>query len=303
MGIGLQMILLGILCLIGGASWVALKISLEGLPPLTGLSSSFAVASVVMFSYIKIKRIPINITLREFKILMGISLFMYMINFGLIFWAQQYLSAGITAILTSSFPLFASIISHFVFKSEPFNVYTYTGVAAGIVGIIVIFYDQLVISGFNLMMSIAASAVLAAVFCNAASVVVIKKYLEKMDHVLIVFYQTWMSSIFLVVLTYIIKSSMPVQWSMRGFLSILFIGAFNYSLGFLLYFKLLKHMKVTALSFITYIIPIVALGCNYIVYGEVLSIRSLIGMSIIFSGLWLSQMYGKKINFLRLKAK
>jgi drug/metabolite transporter (DMT)-like permease len=303
MGSGLQMIWLGILCFIGGASWVALKISLEGLPPLTGLSSSFAIASVSMLCYIKIKRIPIDITIREFKILMGISLFMYMINFGLIYWAQQYLSAGITAILTSSFPLFASIISHFVFKSEPFNMYTYSGVAAGIVGIVVIFYDQLVISGFNLIMSIAASAVLVAVFCNAASVVIIKKYLEKMDHVLIVFYQTWMSSIFLVALTFIIKSSTPVQWSMRGFLSILFIGAFNYSIGFLVYFKLLKQMNVTTLSFITYIIPLVALVCNYIVYGEVLSIRSLIGMSIIFSGLWLSRVYGRKINFMRMKAK
>jgi drug/metabolite transporter (DMT)-like permease len=58
---------------------------------------------------------------------------------------------------------------------------------------------------------------------------------------------------------------------------------------FIIYYRLLQHMTATSLSFIIYIIPVVAIIGDYLIYGQVLSIRAIAGMFVIFSGIWLSQ--------------
>jgi drug/metabolite transporter (DMT)-like permease len=52
-------------------------------------------------------------------------------------------------------------------------------------------------------------------------------------------------------------------------------------------------MSAISLSLMIYIIPLVALGTDYLFYGQVLSLRSFIGMAIIFSGIGFSQMNRK----------
>jgi hypothetical protein len=59
--------------------------------------------------------------------------------------------------------------------------------------------------------------------------------------------------------------------------------------AFVVYYKLLKQMSAVSLSFTIYIIPLVALSADYLFYGEVLHLRSVMGMAIIFAGIWLSQ--------------
>jgi len=71
------------------------------------------------------------------------------------------------------------------------------------------------------------------------------------------------------------------------------MGVIASAAAFLVYYKLLKQMSAVSLSFTIYIIPLIALLVDYLIYGEVLRMRSLVGMIIIFSGIWLSQ--GKNI--------
>ena len=43
------------------------------------------------------------------------------VSYGLVYWSEQYVSAGLTAVLFSSFPLFVLIFSHFMIADDGFS--------------------------------------------------------------------------------------------------------------------------------------------------------------------------------------
>jgi len=279
------------LCLVWGINWVAIKMSLEGLPPFISASIRFLLASLALFLYVKGKRISLKLNQRELRFLLISAFLTYALDYGLIFWGEQYLSAGVTSIFFSTFALFTALFSNFVFKSETFDGYKYSGMLLGLVGILMVFYDQLLKTRFDLMVILASIAIVLSAAAAAAATVIIKKYLSRMNTVRLSCYQLWLGTVFLVLITGIAEHSSlhRVQLTPRVFLAVVYMGVVASAAAFLVYYQLLKQMSAVSLSFTIYIIPLVALLVDYLIYGEILHMRSFVGMIIIFSGIWLSQ--------------
>ncbi|MCP5104305.1 MAG: DMT family transporter [bacterium] len=277
------------LCLVWGINWVAIKISLEGFPPMTSAALRFLLASVVMLLYVKWKRLPIKVTRREFWLLAITALLVYALDYGLIFWGEQYLSAGVTSIFFSTFALFTAIFSNFVFKNEAFSWNKFIGLTAGFAGILLVFYDQLAGTRFNLMVILASGAIVIAAVCAAAATVIVKKYISGMNPVRLSFHQTWMGAFFLLLIAAATENPGQIQLSTRAVLAMLYMGIAASAAAFVVYYRLLKEMSAVSLSFIIYVIPLVALLADFILLNEVIPLRSLVGMVIIFSGIWLSR--------------
>ncbi len=286
----LKILGLTFLCLVWGINWVAIKISLEGFPPLIGAGSRFFLATIFLFFYIKWKRIPLRVNAREFRILLVSAFLLYVMDYGLIFWGEQYLSAGVTSIFFSTFALFTALLSNFVFKNEPFMWHKFMGLLVGLFGILVVFYDQLEITRFSLMVTLGSIAILIAAIGAATCTVIVKKYLSHMNHVTLSFYQLVMGTFFLVMLGLMAENIHQVRLTMRILTAMLYMGLMASAVAFVVYYKLLKQMSAISLSLIIYIIPLVTVLADFIVFKEVLPFRSLVGMAVIFSGIWLYQL-------------
>ena len=277
------------LCLAWGINWVAIKISLEGLPPMFSASFRFFLAIIILFFYIKGKRISLKLTGRELRLILVTGVFMYLLDYGLIYWGEQYLSAGVTSIFFSTFALFTALFSNFVFRNEAFRWDKFAGLLVGFAGILVVFYDQLEITRFDLMVTLASGAIILSAVFAALATVIVKKYLSHMNPVPLSFYQTIMGTFFLALLSVMTENVQQIHLSMNVFLAVIYMGAVSSAIAFVVYYKLLKQMSAVSLSFIIYIIPIVALVADFVFYKQVLPIRSFVGMVIIFSGIWLSR--------------
>ena len=92
-----------ILCLIWGTTWLAIKYSLEGLPPFLGAAFRFIIASLALFVFILFKKISLRIDKKDIKYLLITAFLMYVFDYGLIFWGEQYINAGVAAIFFSTF--------------------------------------------------------------------------------------------------------------------------------------------------------------------------------------------------------
>ncbi len=282
------------LCVVWGLNWVAIKISLEGLPPFTSAFCRFFLAVIFLFLYIKGKGISLRINRREFRLLLITGFLTYALDYGLIYWGEQYLSAGVTSIFFSTFAVFTALLSNFVFKNEPIHWGKYLGIIVGIAGIIVVFLDQLITTRFSLKVLMASIAVILGALFAAAATVIIKKHLSQMKTETLSFYQMALGIFFLAFIALIGENLHQVQWSPRILLALLYMSFLSSAAAFVIYYSLLKHMSAISLSLTIYIIPLVALVGDYFFYGLVPSLRSFIGMAIIFSGIWLSQTHKKK---------
>ncbi len=284
------------LCLIWGANWVAIKISLEGFPPLLGAAGRFLLAILALYIYVKWKRISLRLDPKELKFLLISAFLTYVIDYGLLFWGEQYISAGVASIFFSTFALFTAILSNFVFRSEPFSLGKFSGLTLGLLGIVIVFYDQVAVTRFSPLVILASVLVLVAAIGAAVATVIIKKYLSAMDHVKLSFHQMLLGTIMLIILSVIFEDITSVTLNSRILIAMVYMGVVASAMAFVIYYRLLKNMSAVSLSFIIYIIPIVALLTDYVVYGELLSFRSFIGMVVIFAGIWFSRIKRKKVR-------
>lgn len=290
----MQLLGFSLLCIIWGTTWLAIKTSVQGFPPFYGAGVRFLLALIVLLFVIWFKKIPLRLDKREFWLLVINAFLIYTLDYGLIYWAEQHLTAGVTAIFFAPFTLFTAIWSNFFFRSESFRWHKSIGLLIGFSGILIVFYDQLAITQFNRLITLAATAVIISAAGGAISAVVIKKYLTTMNPYKLTFHQMWMGVIQLFLLGFIFEDFSTIKMSQNIISAIVYLSLLGTVFAFVVYYTLLQKMSAITLSLIVYITPIVALIADYLAFGEVIPLRSLIGMMFIFSGIGVTQAKIKK---------
>ena len=277
------------LCIVWGTTWIAIKISLEGFPPFTSASIRFAMALCILFPYIKWHKVSLRLNKTQVALLALSAFLMYSLDYGLIYWGEQYLSAGVTAIFFATFALFTALWSNFVFRNERFRANKLIGLLLGFAGIVVVFFDQLIITHFSSRVIAGSAAVVLGAAGGAMSIVIVKKYLTNINPASLAFNQMLMGFVFLGLIALLFEPRPTTVASLKIWLAILYLGGVGSALAFGLYYRLLQQMSVITLSLIIYITPVVALGADYLYYGTVVHYRSVIGMVVIFLGIALTQ--------------
>ncbi len=286
------------LCLVWGTTWIGIKVSLEGVPPFFGAAFRFTLALILLSLFIRIKKISLRLRKTDFwKVFMSAFL-MYTLDYGLIYWGEQYLSAGVTAIFFATFPVFTGVWATFLFKNEKFYRNKFFGLILALVGITVVFLDQLMLTEFSKSVMMGASAIIVGAAGGAASVVLVKKYLSQVHPVSLSFHQMLQGIFFLYFFAFMIEDVSQIHLSSRVIAAVFYLGAIGSALAFALYYWLLQKWSATNLSIIIYITPIVALIIDFIVFGEIIQMQAFIGMLIIFSGIALMQLDRSRIKHL-----
>ena len=215
---------------------------------------------------------------------------MYTLDYGLIYWGEQYLSAGVTSIFFATFPLFTGICAIFLFKNEKFSWHKLTGLMFGLAGVSIVFWDQLLLTQFDHQVVLGSLAIILGAASGAVSVVLVKKHLSIINPVVLSFYQMVQGIIFLYLIGFILERAYDIQVNLRVGLAVVYLGAIGSALAFALYYWLLQKWSAISLSLIVYIIPLVALLVDYLVLSELIHPRAILGMLIIFSGVAIIQL-------------
>src|SRR5712692_28557 len=136
-----------ILCGIWGSTWLFIKIGLVDLPPLTFAGIRFVIAFLILVSLVIVRRARWPRTRADWALIAISGALQFALNYGLVFWGEQHISSGLAAVLQSTFPAFGLVIAHFYLPHERLTTSRVIGVLLGIVGVAIIFSDQLTIAG------------------------------------------------------------------------------------------------------------------------------------------------------------
>src|SRR2546430_8847948 len=152
-----------ILCGIWGSTWLFIKLGLQDLPPLTFAGIRFVFASGILITIILARGVRWPRKRNEWLVIVVVGLLQFSLNYGLVFWGEQYISSGLAAVLQATFPAFGLVIAHFYLPQERMTPSRVFGVLLGVFGVAVIFSDQLSIAG-RLAFLGSIALVLSAVF-------------------------------------------------------------------------------------------------------------------------------------------
>ncbi len=133
---------LAILVLIWGTTWAAIRISLEGIPPLTGVALRFGIAAAALLALFPVFKVRLGNSRREWAVWITNGLFTFCLSYSLLYWAEQWVPSGLAAVLFATFPLIVAVIAHFALPGEQLTRRGAVGVLIGFAGVAVIFSED-----------------------------------------------------------------------------------------------------------------------------------------------------------------
>ncbi|MFQ5499356.1 MAG: DMT family transporter [Candidatus Zixiibacteriota bacterium] len=107
-----------LLCLIWGSTWMAIRVGLQGAPPLYAAAFQFVIATATLWAVVAVRRYHVPHNVWQLLRLSHPGVYMYCGSYALIYFAEQYISSALTSILFASFPLFVAMLSLKMLKAE-----------------------------------------------------------------------------------------------------------------------------------------------------------------------------------------
>src|SRR5882724_565920 len=275
-----------ILCGIWGSTWLFIKLGLADLPPLTFAGIRFLVASLILSALILARGVRWPRSRRDWYLIAIVGLLQFTLNYGLVFWGEQYIPSGLAAVLQSTFPAFGLVIAHLYLPYERLTTRKVIGVLMGVVGVAIIFSDQLTIAGRLALLG--SVALVASAFFGSYSSVLVKAYAREIDPQVLAAGQMIFGFPPLLIIGIATEGNpFRFHWTMTAVISLAYLIVVGSVIAFALYYWLVRHMEVTKTMLIALVTPVVAVLLGMIVLHEKLNWRLFVGAACIISGIGL----------------
>lgn len=273
-----------ILCGIWGSTWLFIKIGLNDLPPLSFAAIRFVIAAAILWAILALRHHPLPRTKKDWLMLAGTGVLAFTVNYGLVFWGEQYISSGLAALLQATIPAFGLLFAHLHLPAERMTLAKVLGVVLGVAGVGVIFSNQLSVAGPR---AFAGSVALVVSAAGAAySNVLVKAYGGKFEPTVIAATQMTFGLIPILLLGLFFEGHpLSFRWTTSAIVSLLYLAIVGTVIAFILYYWLLQHMAVTKSMLIALVTPVTAVILGMIVLGEQMDWRTIAGGILILSGI------------------
>lgn len=274
-----------LLALLWGPSFLCIKISVAEIPPVTLVALRILLSALLLVSILKFKKIaiPRDFTLWKQSFFMGIVA--SSVPFILFCISLEHIDSILSSLINGTTPITTVLLANYFLKDEKFTFNRLAGVCLGFSGFLILFLPS-ILEGtlssdcFGMLCSLGAS------FCYAIGMVYARKNIVAPKEPLILpTLQLLTSLLYLIPLSLLIDP--PVHFatvSLTSYAAIATMAFFGTSFAFIVYYRILMNYGATALSTVTYILPLFSITLGVIFLEEQLSLRFCLATLLILLG-------------------
>lgn len=274
-----------LLCVIWGSTWLVIKVGYGGLGPFTVAGLRFLLAGAILTVIIPVLGARWPRGQREWTLVTFVGVVLFAADYGLIYWGEQFIDSGLTAILFATLPLFTVALAHLYIPGDRITPRKLGGTLLAFAGVVALFGESLRLDAGKLG---PMAAVIIATICAAAAGVASKRHGATLHAASLNAPAMLIGSVVLVATAmatgeHIRAPRDPNAWMAIGYLAL--VGSV---ISFLVYFSLLKTWSVTSLSFISVFTPAIALALGFVFLDERPTLWTAIGAVLILAGVALA---------------
>lgn len=283
-----------LLCLIWGSTWIFIKVGLQDLPPITFAACRFILAVILLSPLALSGRLPLPRTASEWKLIALTGVLQFSLNYSAVFWSEQYISSGLAAVLQAMITVFGLVLAWIFLPSERVTKLKITAVCLGIVGVAVIFIDQLKID--NAMAFAGSVAIVAGAYAAAQASILVKAKGSSLHPAILVWAQM-ICGLPAIILYALAAEGDPLNfhWTAQAALCIVYLTVAGTIAAFWLYYWLLSKIESTRAMMISLVTPLIAVIIGNIYLGETLPPQTIAGGLLILISIGLI-VFRRKIN-------
>lgn len=272
-----------LLCLIWGSTWLAIRASLESLTPFISLGSRFTFASLFIFVLMKFKGISLQKDKESIRLYLLMGFLSFVIPFGLVYWAEQFVPSGLASVLFAVYPFFVALFSFYRVPNEIIGKLKIFGMSLGFFGIVMIFSDSFTADFSNLFLGMIAVALSGII--QAWMAVTIKKSGKHLNSLSMNFIPMVIAGFSGLLLGLLTEDLSKIKIDETAITSVFYLAFFGSVVTFTSFYWLMKKINIILLSLLAFITPIVALLLGWIFYKESLTTEHIIGSILVLAGL------------------
>ena len=278
------------LCVVWSSTWLAIKVGLRDLPPISYAGIRFVIAVIVLLaiSIGRVRLLPERSS--DYVVLAFTGVLMFAVNYGLLFWGELHVSSGLAAVLQATIPIFGMVFAHLMLPDEPMRLRKLAGSVLALGGVAIICARLL---GFNGMLAFWGGLGIVFGAAGAAfSNVLLKARAIRLAPAMIAAWQMIFGAAPLLVTGLIIEGNpLRFHWAALSIFCLFYLAVIGSALTFLLLYWLLPRMSVAKLQTVSLITPPGAVALGWAVGGEKFSLWSLVGACFVLAGVWM--IFGK----------
>lgn len=285
--------LLFFLALVWGSSFMAGKIALTAMPPLSLAASRIALAALVLLAVARLSgaglpdwRAPKGP--RIWAHALGMAVFTNALPFSLLAWGQLRVTSGFAGITMAVVPLVVLPMAHFLVPGERMGRWKFAGFLLGFAGVAVLIGDGALSSRGEPYETLARLACVGATVCYATGAIVTRLCPPTG---IIGFSAAGLSLAALLSVPVALTVNGPPSWpgwSAAG--AAAYLGLFPTALATLILVRIVNTAGPSFLSLVNYQVPLVAVLLGALVLHEPLPAEFLGALMLILAGLALSQL-------------
>lgn len=252
-----------------------------------GVAARMFIGLIALSTLLRVMKIdfPWHKKARRIYLITGISLYVAM---SLVYWGAQHISSGWISVIFGFSPIITSVMASLILHDSRLSGMRLSGMTLGLIGLSVVFIESISISTIALL-GVTATVISAATQSLGS---VLLKHQEPDFHPVAITTGSLVVALPLFLLNCVVIGGWPETIPMRSASAILYLGIIGSTIGFPLYFYLLKRLAPERVAIITLITPVTALLLGAYLNDEIISQKVWLGTALILTGLTIYE-YGK----------
>jgi drug/metabolite transporter (DMT)-like permease len=230
----------------------------------------------------RIRRIPIQKDRVAIRLYLLMGFFSFVIPFGLVYWAEQFVPSGMAAVLFAVYPFWIVLFSYIRIPGDSIGFYKLFGTILGFTGLLIIFSDSFTGDFSNYLVGMVA--VVMSGTMQAWIAISIKKFGHHLNPLSMNFIPMVIAGISMIIIGFIVEDLSALKFNESAVISVLYLALFGSVVTFTTFYWLIKQINVVILSLIAFITPVVALVLGYLLYNEILSTKHFVGSFLVLLG-------------------
>jgi drug/metabolite transporter (DMT)-like permease len=267
-----------IIYLVWGSTFLAIRVGVRDVPPFLLAAMRFLVAGLVLYGWM-IARGERSPSGHQWTSVLLLAVLIFVIDYGLLFWAEQRVPSGIAAVMMATIPAFTALSEVTLLRTQRLTFRLALALLIGIGGVAVLISDSLNLGGAPIDRAGAVALIIASMSWSVASALARKLPLPP-SQVMSSGAQMLAGGVLLALTAAALgefRHFHPGTVSRGAWLSLLYLIVAGSIIAFTAYVWLIHHESPTKVGTYAYVNPVVAVLLGYFLGGEALGLRAILG--------------------------
>ena len=265
-------------------TWHLIKYQLGYVDPLVSVFYRFIIASLIIFIFLFLKKKNLKFSINHHIWFLFFGICLYSVNYVFLYLSNTYLISAFPAVVFSTVVIMNIMGETFYFKKKP-SLKTLIGASIGMVGIIIIFNDE--IFSFSLDNGTHIGLFLALIgtlFASTGNMIHQRNLNNNFPSIQTIAYAMLYGSIITLLISQIRGTELMFEYSLSYIGSLIYLSTFGSIFAFIYYLRLLEKVGPGRAGYIAVVMPVLALIISTIFENLEWQTDLILGLPILIIG-------------------